>query len=79
VGSTHMRIWSRCWAPPEMGLCGVSLIWCGRCLGAPAVRFTRLLCAWPANESAPPFFGKTAADNVQNMYMVTEPIWEVAL
>ena len=53
MGSTTMLFWSGCWAPSEMGLCGVSLIWCGFCLGPPAVGFTRLLCVWPASESLP--------------------------
>ena len=53
MGSTSMLFWSGCWAPPEMGLCGVILIWCGLCLGPPAVWFPRLLCVWPVSESLP--------------------------
>lgn len=30
-----------------IGLCGVSLIWCGLCHGHPAIGFTWLLCVWP--------------------------------
>ena len=49
MGSSPMRVWSRCWAPP--------VIRCVRrpslvrlSLRPPAVGVTRLSCAWPAGE-----------------------------
>jgi hypothetical protein len=68
--------WSGRWAPPEIGLCGISLTWCGLCLGfcfcfgllwlllclgPPAVGLTRVLCVWPASDRLPLLFKKKTA------------------
>jgi hypothetical protein len=60
VGSSPMRIWSRCWAPPQMGLCGGSMIWCEALPRAPGgLVYSAVVCLASQRGPAPPVVPKT--------------------
>jgi hypothetical protein len=53
------RIWSRCWAPPDMGLCGASMIWCEAMPWAPGGRVnSAVVCVASQRGAAPPVVPK---------------------
>ena len=55
VGSSPMQICSRCWAPPDMGLCGASMIWCEAMPWAPGSRVnSAVVCMASQRGAAPP-------------------------
>ena len=59
VGSSPMRIWSRCWAPPDMGLCGVTMICCEALPWAPGGRVnSAVVCVASQRGAAPPVVPK---------------------
>ena len=54
VGSSPMRIWSRCCAPLEMGLRGVSMIWCEAMPWAPGGRVNSAVVCMASQRGAVP-------------------------
>ena len=76
IVKTQRRIWSRCWAPPDMGLCGASMIWCEAMPWAPGGRVnSAVVCVASQRGAAPPVVPKKKAkawsDNFAPLYPCT--------